>query len=491
MHLFNIFCVIYLCNVTEVKCKGGNFLNITDYSIENFNNSIDNENVDNNENEKLVELVLSGDKDAYEIIVQKYRDVIFATVCSIVKNHHTAEDITQDTFLEGYLKINTLIDKKKIGVWLIKIARNKCYNYLNRSPESRREVELDEFLPDTQSNAELITPENHFFDKYDRYVIERVLKNLPDTHRNTTVMFYFKKYSRKKIAEVLNIPEGTVKRRLHDARVKLKREFELMAGDENYVPTAEFEKNIIRSVNNISMINIYKPTETGIKEMKFGDIDDFSGTRIEMIAPTDGEIKDIARVTGVDRRFLESVLYDEEVENNSKNIAAVQFVSETGKDEKIGFILNNDMIISVSQSERKSDSILNLAVQGIYSLVNLSGYINLDFADVYSILNGGGRYAHVATGYGKGEEKVENVIKEMVSSPSCEKLLANSRGIIVNVIVSNNISLEDIDRVMTMLRRKLHPDTSLIFGISFDNSLEDEVKVVVIAMDSEEPIYEI
>ena len=462
-------------------------MNVSDNDVDNIENE-ENEN----ENVKLVELIRAGDKDTYEIIVQKYKNIIFSTVFTIVKNHHTAEDITQDTFLDGYLKINMLIDTRKIGVWLIKIAKNKCYNYLNRSTALQREVELDEFIPDTQYNAELITPENHFFDKYDRYVLEEIIKNLPDTHRNTTVMFYFKKYSRKKIAEVLDIPEGTVKRRLHDARVKLKREFELMADDKDYTPSAEFEKNIVRSVNNVSMVNIFKVTETGeMKEVKFGDIDNIADSRIEMMAPTESEIRDIARISNIDKSVLEAALYGEEVKDkNNINGAVLQFVSDAEKGEKLGIIFLGDSIITLSQNTSTAGSILKQGAKGIYELVRVRGYINLDPADVLMIMKGNNS-AHVVIGHGKGDYKVDMAVQTILSSPDFEKFISKSEGVIINFTVSSDIKLDDIDNTMTILTGKLHNNVALIFAVSFDDTLDDELRLIVIAMDSEEPEYEI
>jgi RNA polymerase sigma factor (sigma-70 family) len=439
------------------------------------------------ENEKLVELVLAGNKDAYETIVQKYRDIVFAAVYSIVKNHHTAEDITQDTFFDGYLKINTLLDARKIGVWLIKIAKNKCYNYISRSDASKREAELGKYIPAEPHTV----PENHFMDEYERYVVGRIIQKLPDTHRNTTVMFYFKKYSQKKIAEVLNIPEGTVKRRLYDAKAKLKREFELMAGDENYTPSADFEKNIIRSVNNISMVNIYKTKSGKMNEVKIWDIENGNhiGSFIEMTAPTESEIKDIARVTRTDIKVLESVLSGEEVKTGDKT-HIVNFISDT---EKLGVIIEyGDFMITTSQNEIAPDNILKQAIQSLYYIMNVEGYINVDCEDVRSVINIGGKYAHVGIGSGKGGDKGKVAAQTALSSPAIEKLLPTSKGFIISVTVSTaHGRLEDIDQAMSELQMKANSNAAIILGVMFDDSLEDEMKCTIIAMDSEEPVHEV
>jgi hypothetical protein len=250
----------------------------------------------------------------------------------------------------------------------------------------------------------------------------------------------------------------------------------------------------VESVENEKLVELVKAGDKDAYEtivQKYRDIDNFDMTHIEMSAPTDSEIKDIARVSGVDRSILEAILHGEEVKNTDKNFKAIQFVSSTTQD-KLGVILTNSVtLISLSQNENTADNILMQGAKSIYNLLNLEGYMNLDLADVFSVINVGDRYAHIGTGHGKGKEKGENAVKEVFSSSVFEKVVAKSIGIIVNITLSRDICLETISEIMGSISKKISPDANLIFGTSFGDNLNDEVKLTIIAMDSEKPVYEI
>jgi len=178
---------------------------------------------DNNADKTVVLSVLSGNTEEYGEIVSKYKDIVFSSVYSMIKNYHTAEDIAQETFVEGYIKLESLGEPYNVGAWLLRIAKNKCYNYLTRS-NVRFESELRDYIPDSKT----FEPEEFFIAEYDKYTLERAVNKLPDLYKTVTLLYYFNNHSHKKIAGRLNIPIGTVKRRLYDARLKLKKEFDEM-----------------------------------------------------------------------------------------------------------------------------------------------------------------------------------------------------------------------------------------------------------------------
>ena len=76
---------------------------------------------DEDADKTAVEQVLAGNNEVYGDIVHRYKDIIFSAVYSIIKNYHTAEDIMQDTFIDGYIKIKSLKDPRKISAWLLKM----------------------------------------------------------------------------------------------------------------------------------------------------------------------------------------------------------------------------------------------------------------------------------------------------------------------------------------------------------------------------------
>ena len=190
-----------------------------------------------------VTAVLSGNSEAYGDIVHRYKNVVFGVIYAIVKNHHTAEDLTQDTFVDGYIKLKTLNEPSSIGAWLIKIAKNKCYNYMTRSA-LRFESELDEFIQD----ALMSSPENYVIDKQERTDLMNAVRRLPELYRTVIEMYYFKNYPQNKIAEVLNIPLGTVSRRLYYARTKLKKELDIM---EETIKNVNFEAEVAKKIKSL------------------------------------------------------------------------------------------------------------------------------------------------------------------------------------------------------------------------------------------------
>ena len=198
-----------------------------------------------NADKDTVMSVLSGNSDAYGDIVHRYKDILFKTIHAMIKNYHTAEDLTQDTFIDGYMNLKSLGEPYNVGAWLMKIAKNKCLNYLARS-KSRHEGELDELMPDLMNS-----PEDLFIAQQDRRALERALQNLPDLQKTVTVLYYFENRPQNKIAELLKIPVGTVKRRLHDARLKLKKELENMDIDisnREKTVSEDFEKQVAEKV---------------------------------------------------------------------------------------------------------------------------------------------------------------------------------------------------------------------------------------------------
>ena len=215
----------------------------------------------------IVSAVLSGNSEAYGEIVHRYKDVVFNAVYAIIKNHHTSEDLTQDTFVDGYIKLKSLGEPYNVSAWLIKIAKNKCYNYMTRSA-LRFESELHDFMPDPRTP----TPETLFIEQQDHRSIREAVNRLPESHRSVAVMYYFENYTHNKIALALNIPIGTVKSRLYDARLKLKKELsdiEMndMINKNETIKNVDFEKEVAKRIklledyyhlNNFSMDGIDK-----------------------------------------------------------------------------------------------------------------------------------------------------------------------------------------------------------------------------------------
>ncbi len=129
-----------------------------------------------------------------------------------------------------------------------------------------------------------------------------------------------------------------------------------------------------------------------------------------------------------------------------------------------------------------ADSVLANGVQSISELINVPGIVNLDFADVTTVMKDAGM-AHMGVGSAKGQGKAETAAKMAIQSPLLETSIAGARGIIINITGSSDIGFEEVEIASSMVREQAHPDANIIWGAAFDENLEDEIKVTVVATD--------
>ena len=140
----------------------------------------------------------------------------------------------------------------------------------------------------------------------------------------------------------------------------------------------------------------------------------------------------------------------------------------------------SDKPITMINAFEIADDVLSHGVQSISELINVPGYINLDFADVTSVMQDAG-YAHMGMGYATGKEKAELAAKAAISSPLLETSINGAHGILGNITASPDISMEDIDIACTMIANEAHEDATVIWGVAFDPEMEDAMKITIIA----------
>ena len=145
-----------------------------------------------------------------------------------------------------------------------------------------------------------------------------------------------------------------------------------------------------------------------------------------------------------------------------------------------------DQKITLSNAFEIADDVLKQAVTSISDLIKNTGFINLDFADVTTIMKNAG-YAHMGVGHAAGKGKAEEAAKMAVSSPLMETSINGAHGVLINITGSEDMGLEDIEAAANLVQEAAHPDANIIFGASFDNEMQDEIKVTVIATGFEEP----
>jgi cell division protein FtsZ len=137
--------------------------------------------------------------------------------------------------------------------------------------------------------------------------------------------------------------------------------------------------------------------------------------------------------------------------------------------------------LSMMQAFGKADEILLNAVQGISDLINHTGYINSDFADVRTIMENKG-LALMGIGFGSGDHRAVEAATSAISSPLLEDVSINgATGIIINITGGSDLTLHEVNEATSIIQEAAHEDAQIIFGTVIDESLGDKVKVTVIA----------
>ncbi|MEE3498934.1 MAG: cell division protein FtsZ, partial [Ruminococcus bromii] len=127
-----------------------------------------------------------------------------------------------------------------------------------------------------------------------------------------------------------------------------------------------------------------------------------------------------------------------------------------------------------------ADDVLRQGVQSISDLILLPGLVNLDFADVTSVMKDAG-YAHMGMGSASGKDKASVAADMAISSPLLETSIDGAKGLIINITASSDVSLDDIDTASTMIKDKVSEDANIIWGAVIDEKMDDEMSVTVIA----------
>ena len=160
-------------------------------------------------------------------------------------------------------------------------------------------------------------------------------------------------------------------------------------------------------------------------------------------------------------------------------------------------IIPNNKLLSIIDKKttmveafRKADEILRQGVSGITDLISSPGIINLDFADVRTIMSDKG-IAHMGIGVGTGENKAEMAAKTAISSPLLETTIAGAKYVLINIAGDSNLGLLEAGEAASIISEAIDPDAEIIFGTTLNEELDDKVIVTVIATGFEEEKEEV
>jgi len=151
--------------------------------------------------------------------------------------------------------------------------------------------------------------------------------------------------------------------------------------------------------------------------------------------------------------------------------------------------LVTDTRITLINAFSEADEVLRRAVQSISDLINIPGFINIDFADVTSIISNSG-LAYMGMGSATGKDKAQIAANMAIASPLLETSIKGAKGVIISISASADVGLEDVDLASTMISEECNPDASVIWGVAFDPNLEDEMRITIVAagFDKEEDV---
>jgi cell division protein FtsZ len=136
--------------------------------------------------------------------------------------------------------------------------------------------------------------------------------------------------------------------------------------------------------------------------------------------------------------------------------------------------------ISFLDALKKVDDVLAQAVKSISQLITQTGMINLDFADIKSIMSNAGT-ALMGIGTGTGDHRAEQAIKNAINSPLLEFSIKGATGVIFNIVGGKDLSIQEVGEAANIIQEEVSPDCNIAFGASIDPELDDEIQITIIA----------
>ncbi len=174
----------------------------------------------------LIQQCLSGNQEAFRRLIEPHQDFVFRVALSILGNREEAEEAAQDAFVRAYRGLGSFSGKVPFQAWMYRIAVRTALNVRRR----RRRRLFERLTPPAwfggQASAATESPDTRFARQDVKVRLRAIIDRLPGKLHEVVVLSYLQELAGSEIAIILNIPEGTVKSRLHRAREKLQKEIE-------------------------------------------------------------------------------------------------------------------------------------------------------------------------------------------------------------------------------------------------------------------------
>ncbi|OAO88324.1 RNA polymerase sigma factor SigW [Geobacillus stearothermophilus] len=177
---------------------------------------------------KRIKAIQKGDQNAYADLVDLYKDKIYRLCYRMLGNRHEAEDAAQEAFIRAYIHIDTYNPEMKFSTWLYRIATNLTIDKLRkRKPDVYLDEEVggtDGLTMQAQLPSRETSPEEAVESLELQETVQRAIEQLPEKYRSVIVLKYMEDLSLQETSEILGLPVGTVKTRLHRGREALRRQ---------------------------------------------------------------------------------------------------------------------------------------------------------------------------------------------------------------------------------------------------------------------------
>lgn len=177
---------------------------------------------------ELINRAKNGDSKAYEGLLKKYRNSVYNLVYRMVRDLEEAEDLTQEAFIKAFNSLASFNEEYAFSTWLYKIATNNCIDFFRKrklqtysldKPVQYKDSEIQHEIPDPELN-----PEKSILARERSRMIQEAIKTLPEKYYTAIILRHNEEKSYEEIAEILNLPLGTVKARIFRAREMLNKE---------------------------------------------------------------------------------------------------------------------------------------------------------------------------------------------------------------------------------------------------------------------------
>ncbi len=175
----------------------------------------------------LIKRAIDGDESAYKQLLENYRGAIYNLIYRMVHNREETEDLVQEAFMKAFKALPTFNEEYAFSTWLYKIAVNNCIDHMRKKrlktfslnkPLQSKDGELDREFPDTS-----MSPDKDILSDEKSRLIEAAIQELPENYKTAIILRHAEEKSYEEIAQILDIPLGTVKARIFRAREMLKK----------------------------------------------------------------------------------------------------------------------------------------------------------------------------------------------------------------------------------------------------------------------------